>query len=229
MNEKQQNDSQVIAATFGQLRQFCRDVATLLETAEHIFRERDWRSAQGDKTCVWNGSDSLEQPDGWLPRQFFRSYKHPSRSDILGYVAVIAELPTGRDDGNTLFTAGALWNKDANGWVNPSTRFLARAYQWHLARIDRRDDGQLTLHEPIQWEKSRMPAKWTTVTEKIVKAMTLAIPIHQLTDVQSLRDLIGAVVSRSADPGIALSGLSRSPDADVVVHSTVQLGDVPLG
>jgi hypothetical protein len=183
------SDSQIIAGTFYELRRFCRDVKLLLSTAEEIFAQREWLTAQGDKTCVSNNSSSLDHPDGWLPIRFYRSYRSAKHPGALAYIAVIIDLPPGRetDDGNALLTAGVLWSSEPEGWVSAPSGFPTRIYTWHCHRADRDDTGKPAWHDsPFQWEQSRLPNNWKNVEAKVHRAITLARPLHEITSTDQL-------------------------------------------
>jgi hypothetical protein len=184
------SQSQIIAATFFELRQFCRDVALLLNTGEQIFLRREWSSAQPDKTCLYTGSYSLSNPDLWLPLRFFRCYTNPTYRNILTYVAVVIDLPFGREmeKGVALLTAGVL-SHDGN-FVTPSGRRTC-LFEWHLYRNDRVDLGKPSRHDrPFEWTKERLPKDWPQLTSGISGALTTATRRDGISKVQELESVV---------------------------------------
>ncbi len=184
------NDSQLIAGMFRELRQFCRDTSLLLSTAEETFKRREWTPPPHlDKTCLYSGSYSLDRPAAWLPYRFFRSYLNPAHPHVLAFIAILIELPPGHeeDDGTTLLTAGALRYEKPNGWGKGLTGQATKAYRWHLFRADRDDTGRPILHEsPFQWMETRLPQNWDRITGDIDAAVTLGVPLHEISDAAKL-------------------------------------------
>ena len=200
-------DSQLIAIAFNALRRFCCDVALLLTTTEEIFQARGWQAAQLDKGCIYAGSYSLDRPRRWLPRRFFRTYSSPGFPNILAYVAVVIELPPGREstDGKALLTAGGLEYSDA---IKPLTGEGTELVLWHLHRLDRDDSGVPSVHnEPFQWTENPLPKGLKLAKSRIKSAVTLAMPLHEINDTNGL---LGRVI----EPLIAKLGACGQPDGN---------------
>jgi hypothetical protein len=198
------NDSQLIAQTFHQMRRFCRDVSLLLSTAEEVLKSRGLPSAQVDKGCLSGGTYSLDRPNKWLPRRFFRTYKHKTDPNFLAYVAVIIDLPPGREleDGSALLTAGALHYQQPNGWGRPLAGPATDVILWHLHRGDRDDSGQPKWHRPpYQWSDDPIPKGLQSAANKIDSALTFALPPHEITGTEVL-------IARVIEP--LISGITAS-------------------
>lgn len=200
------DDSQLVAQTFHEMRRFCSDIALLLKTGEEVFRRHGWTTAQPDKTSVYSQSYSLDRPRGWLPLRFFRYYSHPEFSSTLAYLAVVINLPVGREneDGTTYLTAGAFDYGRSQGWGKGPTSKDTKLFQWHLVRKDAAYDGVPTWHKtPFEWSEANQPDKWQQVITGIQSAVTLGLPLHEVTDAgqlesQVIKPLLAEIANRSS-------------------------------
>lgn len=187
------NDSQLIAGMFHELRQFCRDVSLLLCSGEEIFKQRGWQSEQADKTCLYAGSYSLDWPDYWLPLRFFRCFGNPRHDHFLSYIAVVIDLPEGleREVGTTFLTAGGLKYETAKAWGRGPTGESTHLFLWHLLREDRDDTGSLSWHSaPFAWAEDRLFKNWKRAFSKVDEAVTMAMPLHEITSAADLESRI---------------------------------------
>lgn len=192
------NDSQIIAAAFYELQEFCRDISLLLSTGEEVFTRLGW-NAQRDKAgrpagpSRSGGSSKLNNPDGWLPLRYFRFYSHPKHAEILAYLAVIIDLPSGHEteDGSTYLTAGGLKYGKPKGWGKGPAGTTTNVFRWHLHRPDSHNDGKPSWHlKSSGWSKGTLPKNWKKVTAGIDAAVTLGVPLHEVTGAKELEDRV---------------------------------------
>lgn len=189
------NDSQLIAALFSEARLICRDVALLFQTAEESFRRREWFSAQSTKVAQYSGSNSLDWPDFWIPRRFFRWYSNAHHAGFLCYVAIVFDPPVEFEiaDGMAVLTAGGLHQSTPKGIETP-TGEAPCVFDWHLFRADRIDDSVPRWHvSPFEWREGPLPDYWEGTVAGIDRAVTSAVPLHQVTSA-------GELESRIVDP-----------------------------
>jgi hypothetical protein len=126
---------------FRQLRQFCKDVALLLNEANKMMEQGGWKRIS-KRTKAVETFDHLDLPEYWLPDAFFCFYEHAKRRNLLPYIAIHVDdlwgdpdyirepiISAGWLDYGVGKEAGTEWGKDY--WLS----YL------HLWMSNRTDDG----------------------------------------------------------------------------------------
>ncbi|WP_437191134.1 hypothetical protein [Planctomicrobium sp. SH527] len=186
------NDSQHMAVAFHHLRRLCQDIALLLKTSDEIFKRHGW-STQSGSGCLYAGSASLDWPDYWLPRQFYRSYCNLSHDRFLVYVAVVIDLPKGREqeEGIVLITAGGLKYAEADPSRSVPRREETNLYRWHLLRADLESCNGPSWHaKPFAWNPHRLWKGWEKSHSMFESAVTMAMPLHEVSNSADLESRI---------------------------------------
>ena len=71
-------------------REFYGSIAGLLGTADTLMGQHAWVTAAGNK-CWEKESTSLEQPQQWMPYEFFRFFKTETQPSVLAAITVLLD------------------------------------------------------------------------------------------------------------------------------------------
>lgn len=178
MNETSRN----IVDGFRTLREFCRQVALLLTTADTLMQERGWESRLGSRALGYQ-SKSIKEPKFWLPSFFGRFYKTQKYAHLLPFISVLIEnLKNPKLINEAMITAG---------WVDYGVGNKCGVWKpwfcrWHLWMTDREDDGQLHKQDPRkEWKR------WSkSVPEGVVEGVTFGYPLDVIVSAQALEEKI---------------------------------------
>ena len=167
-----------IVKTFTQLRAFCRDVALLLRTVDQYFSDRGWRPLAGT-IAVANQSGSLDYPEWWITRDFFRRYRRDDAPFCEVFVALICDPfdDSGQPPAlpQAIASAGCIDYRPAQ---SVDKDWDSSAWRWHLKHPNRRDDGSICVVE--HWTNP-----WRT-SQAIARLTSLAVPLDQIQTSEDL-------------------------------------------
>jgi hypothetical protein len=187
-----QTDGDIVAA-FENLREFCRQVALMLRTADGMMAKSGWGSAS--KGTVFDGaSASIEWPTYWLPTYFSRFYINPRVPTCLSFVSVIVGYPKEAHLVQDALVSG--------GWFDYGTAAPGNNWQYayakaHLWAKSRTDDGQLCWGDVGTDWKGDVPPTVTQIA-------SFAYPLSELTNGADLQTrvidrLVGELRERQSD------------------------------
>lgn len=155
-----------------QMRILYEEISLLLQTADKYMSKEGWKSKSGNTAVTW--SYHLAYPGYWIPQDIFRFYMKDGFEHLLPFIAVIL---FDRNDDNKIteplltggwFDYGA--GDDCSGWEYGHAHF-------HVDQDNFQTDGEL---RPMILKN---PDKY-----KFKKAFSLALPLMDITDSQSLLD-----------------------------------------
>ncbi len=157
MNETGKN----IVEGFRELRKFCNDVASLLQTANGMMEKEGWQYILKKGTTAVYGSQKLDASEEWLPETFFCFYKNESRSNLLPFISVVIGDSVGEVQiDEALITAGWIdygpgvdavekWKKDYSAsylhvWMDSRKKDGNRTDNGrHCTRVTRKNLGDI--------------------------------------------------------------------------------------
>jgi hypothetical protein len=170
-----------ISNGFATLREFCKNVALMLKTADALMDRHCWGLAA--PLAYSNTSRSIDQPEIWLPSEFCRFYKNPQHSHLLAFIAVNLCDPVKANVtivDEALISAGWFeWQagKEPKDW----DYWYCRA---HIFRKDRQDNGTvISSDDPCQQVCRNFSGEVTKVT-------TFAYPLDSVTSSETLQKVI---------------------------------------
>ena len=201
------DEGRLIALQFRDMQRIYGEIELLLATAGVRFAEFGWTPffRNGD-TGAFPGRSMID-PTTWLPSRIFRVMTHKEHAATLSFVSVRIELPAESaesDEGNakTTLSAGLIAFHEPGGWNAPKPPTEAEwsaLCLWHLHRKDRRDDGSLTPHLPIEWRPGWFPQNLTKMLPRTAGASTLGLPIDAIADGDALGMRVVSPVVHLAD------------------------------
>lgn len=83
-------NGETILKLMGEIRKICMQIAQLLGTADQLFEEHGWLTANST-TVTGGNSVSLNKPKEWVPEFYCRFYTNKKLPIVLLYIAVILD------------------------------------------------------------------------------------------------------------------------------------------
>lgn len=166
-----------IVKCFNQLRDFCREVSTLLATADTLVGDKGWISACGSR-AVADRSDASYYPLKWIPAAFARLYVNNDRPNILAFVTVIVGGYEEKEKISEALVSGG-WLEYAPGTVIGNDWYWWYT-RWHSWIIDRQDNGK--LYPRVVTKPKQAPG--------VLKVTTFAYPLDVITSGEVFKEII---------------------------------------
>jgi hypothetical protein len=170
-----------------EIQRFAAQVADLLGHVDKLMDGDGWELATSQNIAYASPSQSLDKPRQWFPNEVFRFYRADERPHVMPFVSVLLDDDRRGDYKleEPLLTAG--WF-EFEGAAPPTVG--SDCWWWsrfHGYMPDpRRDDGGMNVVIPKQaWPDEYRPA-WYPFD----RAVTLAVPLVQVTDTRALEQKI---------------------------------------
>ena len=172
------SDNESIATLLREMRTFHQQISLLLLQADKLMKDNGW---QAERSVAKSGSNSVEQPERWMPGLIFRYYRSERHKRLLGFISVILLHPDHDDPlHKPLISAG--WYEYDNAAKEWWPDFGA-LHVWAGEENDL-DSGALAVLDLVAdgWsERDRQGA---------VKAVSFALPLLAIRNTQDLKEKI---------------------------------------
>ena len=139
-----------IIDTFANVREFCKQAALLLRTADGIMQRYGYTSVSKNTTFA-DTSASLEWPKYWIPYYMSRGYIHTGSAQVFPFVGIILGHPSQPEIAKEALVSA--------GWIDfgsktPKKSWKPRYVRAHLFATNRKDDGTLCFGDLSRtWKK----------------------------------------------------------------------------